>query len=248
MMWFAVAMMAWAGAAEPLADVRRPLGDDAWVNWTTHRVEVVRGVGEPGIVTDSKPLEQQAIQEVTDALPQAVGRVPVTHERTAAALVGWDAARAARAWHVAESRYFSSGRVEVVGVVRLHETLAAWDTARSVSKPEATSEAFTGVVIDARGLDVVPSWAPIVRGPDALPLFEGVLWRHLAWETPPAVWVGDPAAPMASAAGAKPAFFVAAGWEEGAIVLSEADAQRFGNEVRTIAGLGAGAVVIVVDP
>ncbi|MCB9680915.1 MAG: hypothetical protein H6733_05535 [Alphaproteobacteria bacterium] len=237
-----------AAVGDPLADVRRPLADDVVVNWTLERVEVTASAYDPNLATDNKPLEQRAIGAIDQRLPSALASVPIRPGQTLGALDVAVPAPTLQGWSIVEGRYFTSGRVDVVGALELREVLATWSQERAVTRPEGLDTAVTGALIDVRGLGVEPSWSPVLAAADGRVVFDGTLWKDAAWEHAPVVWVGDPAHPRAGAAGRTPAYFVAAGVVDGAIVLSNDDASRFADGIGHSLAVGEGAVVLVVEP
>jgi hypothetical protein len=235
-------------AGEPIPDVVRDLGAGTRVNWTQLRLEVTDGARDPTVGHDARPLEQRSIKAIEARLPAALALVPIRPGETAGSAGAIDANHAALGWRVAETRYFTSGRVEVVGAVELRDELAQWSTDRAVTRDEGAQPAGpTGVLIDARGLGLSPSYAPDVRDPDGKVLFDGTLWRHVSYASAPVVWVSDAAAPDAAAAGESPEMFVAASASGGAIVLTAADAARFHEKVEGTDAVRTGHVVVVVD-
>lgn len=242
-MWIAVAV-----AGPGIEDVRRPLATDAVVNWTLHQVELTTEAYDPNLVSDARPLEQRAMDAANARMADVAYQVPIFGDMVLGEAKGVELRRQAAAWQIAASRYHASGKVAVVGTLALGPVLAPWSVARSVDIPPDLPTAVSGVVIDARGLGLTPTWAPRIVSADGEVLFEGVQWRHVAWDSPPVVWVSSPMAPAAQAAGETPALFVAAGTDGRALTLSAEDAARWMAEVAVTRGVGAGAVVVVVDP
>ncbi|MCB9665529.1 MAG: hypothetical protein H6732_15560 [Alphaproteobacteria bacterium] len=240
-------LLAALALAGPFADVRRPLGGGASVNWTRLRLELAVAEADPTLALDARPLEMRAIRRIDDEIARALEAVPLRPGVRLGEGADVAASRIRRSWHVAESRYFDSGRIEVVGAVDLQDVLAPWSTARSVVLPAALPSDPTGVVIDVRGLPLLPSYAPQVVDEAGELLYDAVVWKHLAFQTPPAVWVSDPAAPEAGVAGARAWLAVAAAAREGVVVLAAADAARWRAEVAPAVAHGAGSIVLVVD-
>jgi hypothetical protein len=239
-------LMAWAG--EPFADVRRPLEDGAWVNWTRLEVEVEASAFDPLLKVDSKPLEQAAITEVDGRIGSVCALVPLAPGVRLGDVRDRIIQEARGAWRLDEGRYYASGRVEVRGVVDLQPMAAPWMASRAANAPEVPVKGPTGVVVDLRGIPVTPTYAPEIVDPNGEIVYGGTVWRDAAFLRAPVVWVSDPAHPQAQRAGAEPAFFIAAGALGAKVVLSAADAARFRAEVSPTRASGEGAVVLVVDP
>lgn len=243
-----VAALTVLSAAEPAADVRRPLSAGASVNWTRLLVEV-RAVGDDALQKlDSKPIEQRAIHAVDQRIGEDCAGVPLRADVRLGDVRERIRTDAMNAWRIIESRYHAAGQVEVVGTIELLPLFSPWQHQRSLAAPVVDHPGATGVLIDARGLGAGPVVAPRVLGPEGEVLYDGTVWKDVAWQRAPVVWVGDPAHPAAAAAGTEPAIFVAVGAALGEVQLSAADAARFKAEVVPTRALGDGAVVIVVDP
>lgn len=233
-------------AAEP---VRRPVSGAASVNWTEGRLEIVARAEPVSGSTDPRALEQAAIRDVAALVEGALDAVPVDPAQRLGSVPGLPVDRAARSWRVVETRYFASGPVEVVGGVPLSDVLAPWNTGRAETVPETPlPDKASGLVVDARGLDVTPVWSPRIEGPGGEVLYDGVLWSHLAWETAPVVWVDDPATAAAGIAGDTPVLALASegGW--GRVVLGPDDADAVRSTFVGTSAHRSGTVVIVVDP
>jgi hypothetical protein len=242
----ALALAVTAVAGEP-PDVRRPLGGGAEVNWTRLEVEVV-GVGiDPTLKVDTKPLEQIAISSIDARVGDDCARVPVRAGERLGAVAPRVTLDALNSWSIREGRYHAHGPVEIIGVVSLQPLLAPWMKQRSVPGPPISREGPTGVLIDARGQTVQPTYAPRVLGAGGEVLYDSVLWEDVAFLRAPVVWVSDPAHSEARRAGDTPAFFMATA--RGAdLILSAEDTARFLAEIAPTRMLGDGGVVVVVDP
>jgi hypothetical protein len=155
-------------------------------------------------------------------------------------------------WHVVETRYFASGKVEVDGELGLDRwlrpalrSLAAAKDARKIGKSSAT-----GVVIDARGLAVRPALAPRVLSPRGEVLYSvAQLSQRTAAEKSLVQYVSDPADPRAvELAGDSPLFFRADGVRARCdLVLTSEDTVVLKGVIGLESLLATAPVVIVAD-
>jgi hypothetical protein len=241
--------IALAGTPElALADVRTELADDAWMNWSTMRIEVAGSATDPKLAHDNRPLEQQAIAAVDARIGSVVGALPVRGRSILGDLVPGVEGTVKLTWTVGEGRYFRDGHVEVVGVVEVLPLLASWSRGRATKPPPATLGGKTGLVLDARGLEVAPVFAPRVVSPGGAVLYDSVLSSDAAFEQAPVVWVSDPAHPAAVRAGTEPLLLGVDNAYGGDLVLSEAAAGRVARAFDQSRVLGDGTVVVVIDP
>ena len=152
-------------------------------------------------------------------------------------------------WSAGETRYFASGRIEVVAEVSLLDFLKPVSLERGVERPEALREpAITGILIDARGTDVLPAWFPEIRAPNGEVLWDGSLWADAAVSQIPVVWVGDPAHMAVARVGEDPLIVHAGSGGPGVVVLDPLDAVRFRTTLTGSAMLRQANMVVVVDP
>ncbi len=138
-------------------------------------------------------------------------------------------------WQVVETRYFTSGKVELVSELPLLDWLgpALLEKQTPGEEGEETSGSSTGILVDARQVQVLPSLAPRLLGPDGEVLYgaTSTLSRGRA-VLAPVMWIGDPAdAELGARVGDRPLLVVAVDVRENCdLVLSREDALR----VRTI--------------
>jgi hypothetical protein len=236
-----------APLASPPADVVRPVGRDAVVNWTQLRLEVETSATSTSSAQSMESLEQAAIDRLGGALGAALGLVPLAPDARVQTLEGFEAERAVSGWTITETRYGPGERVTVVGAAALRPALGAWSVSRAVVPPVKPPEGPTGVVVDARGLEVTPTWSPRIVDPAGEVLYDGVLLRSVAYDRVPATWVTSVVAPAASTAGLRPAVLLAGAVREGAIVLVAEDAARWRAEVASTAAAANGTLVVIVD-
>lgn len=231
----------------PPSNVRRTLASGVVVDWTRHRLEVLATERDNNPARDLRPLEQAAMTQIDTRFEAELAKVPVRPGVTWAALPDRQELPSIP-WRVAETRYHTGGSVDVVGAVDLREVLAPWSTSRAVPPPPPSTSDATGVLIDARGLTVEPCYAPVVQTVGGEVLFDSIVWKDIAWQTTPVVWVADPMHAEARAAGLRPEMFLATGADSCTIGVADEDAARWTERVSTLRAVGAGGVVIVVDP
>ncbi len=153
-------------------------------------------------------------------------------------------------WNVVETRYFSSGKVEIDGELALDRWLRP-ALRRQAAAPDArkgAASAATGLVIDARGLPMRPALAPQVLSPKGEVLYSiAQLSQRTAADKAVVQYVTDPADPRAVAlAGEAPLFFRADGVRARCdLVLTQEDADTL-RAVEGLASLLATAPVVIV--
>jgi hypothetical protein len=228
------------------------LGDGARVDWTSLSVEVQRTANDPHAVTDSKPSEQRAIDDVDGAFPDAVNPLPVTPTRTLADVRGRPLEAGQTGWEIARSAYAARGPVTVTGRAPVLPLVSGWLREQAHPAPPRTparpgdGAAVTGVVLDARGTRARPVVVPQVVGPAGEVVYDAFLWQDLAYSRAPVVWVPSAATREAQAAGPNPLFLRATGGGLGTVDVDAAGAAA----LRALGDgpvLGDGAFVIVVD-
>lgn len=240
-------LLAMALAAAGDGAVRRPLADGAWMNWSLMRVEVMGSARDDKLALDNRPLEQQAIAGVESRVGDVVGRVRVQARTELSDLVTGLPATVLATWTVAEGRYYRDGHVEVMGTVDVLPLLAGWSRGRARTPPPAVGGGATGVVLDARGLALEPTFAPKLRTGDGTVLYDSVLWSDVAFTRAPVVWVADPAHPAAGRAGRDPVFVRVASVSGADLIVSDEDAATLARQLDAGRAWGDGTVVVVVD-
>lgn len=238
------------------ASIEVAYSDGVVVDWTTLTMRITASAVGYGLGPRSA-VEMQARQEIGPVLLASVPKLPVTAAATFGDLTADDAVGAAlklrtSRWEVAEARYYTSGRVELVGELSLHELLKPWTLAQAKPTPlpppiGTPDDAPTGLVVDARGVGATPGFAPRLVGEDGAVIWDGALWEDAAVEHAPAVWVPDPAHPAAARAGDRPLVLRATGARGCDLVVGAADAARFRDELAEARSLGHGTFVVVVD-
>jgi hypothetical protein len=249
-----LALVAAALAAEVLQSV--PTGE---IDWTRQRLVVEASSDRgSGAIRDLKAVEQAARAELAPRLEAAARAVRFSGEADAGELLDGGGVVSEMLgdnllrWRVTEARYFTSGRVELRAELELQPWLSPAVLGVADGHEDPTLESrHSGVLIDARGLDLTPSFAPRVLSPTGAPLYSAAqLSQEAAARLTPVVWVTDPAdAAAGERAGDAPLFLRAASVSEGCdVVLDARDAAL----VEVLAGesdlLARARVVVVIDP
>jgi hypothetical protein len=239
-------------AADP-APVVRPVASGVVVNWTSLALEAEASARGHG-TEDTEAIEQLARREVDLAMRQGADRVQLAEGVSFADLsddpaLGDALASRLPRWEVAESRYYTSGRVELLARLSLQELLKPYTLAqaRPAIPDDGARAGPTGLLIDARGTEVTPSWSPRVITPEGAEILVVRMWDDDAVNAAPLVWVTDPADGAAARAGASPLIVRAAGAQDTALVVSGEDATAL-RGFAAARPLGQGRVVVVVDP
>ena len=244
MIWIALAS---AASFEP---VITELSTNAHIDWSSMSLVVEASSVRRGS-EGTKAVEELARRLVDQRILPAAEQIPVAPADKLVDLRSspelWPALepRIGR-WVETENRYYSSGKVTVVGSLRLSELLKPMVMATATSRSGPRSE-YTGIVLDARGVEgIAPCFAPEIRGPSAT-LIDGRMWLDAAIERSPAALVSDAAHPAADRAGSNPlAAAIVAG--KGCVLTVEAATEaKLSPLLETQLG-GEGRLVIVVDP
>ncbi len=247
-----LAALGFGVAAAPLHQVV----DGGRIDWTrgvlTATATSSMGAGP---FSSRRTLEQEAWLVLEDLLDQRARAVPVTTQVVAGDLMSGEDPLALRlqeglqTWRVTTTRYHRSGRIELEAELVLRDwlrpVLQGWAQATTASR---ATGGVTGVVVDARGLLVVPVVAPRLRSADgALAFGPDHLAPTAVVERSPAVWVTDPADPLATAqAGRRPLVIRAAGVSQSSDLIIDAVGLRALEEAAS--ALAEGRLVLVVDP
>lgn len=247
------------GQAFGLDPVIEPL-EGGWVNWTTMEI-VASATGHPqsGAMLNYETLEADARAQLGPRMLTLVREVRVDADQTVADLLERHDALADRLagnfslWDVFETRYYTSGKVEIDGSLALQEVfrpvLVAGAKGRDRGSPPTGP--ITGLVVDARGLEVKPAMAPRLLAADGAVLYGVASLTEAAASTRgPAAYVGDPADAIAvRRAGSQPLFVHAtAVVQESDLVLTDADAAQVRARAAESPFLVQGSVVLVVRP
>jgi hypothetical protein len=240
------------------ADVIEVVGHGAEIDWTSLELEVIAQASGSG-AQSVEAAEQLARRSVEAAFQQAVLTVHVTSEARVADLVADPELGAAvrsrvSRWVVERATYGTSGSVELVATLSLQELLRPWalQIARPVAAPlrlasmPPTGEEPTGLVIDARGTDLRPTYTLRLVAGDGRVLYAGELWEEQAVRIPPFRFVPDGAHPAVAEAGERPLLMVAEAGSGSDLVLSPGDVEALGERERDVL-LGRTTVIVVVD-
>jgi hypothetical protein len=250
--------VAWLGRALAAAPIQEELGDGV-VDWTHMRLLCsATGGRNTGSLHNLQAVEDDGRRQLGPRFDELVRRVPISRGVTggdvldrgdlAAARVAQDVAY----WEVYEARYYASGGVELDAALPLGKVFRSALTAMAKGQEvPASLGGPSGVVIDARGLEVRPSLAPrIFDAPGGTALYgpESLL-PSAATQRTPVAWVADPAdAVAAGRAGKEPVFLRAAAVVGGVdLVLDSASAARMRELATATDALVQGKVVLVVD-
>lgn len=238
--------------ASPTDNLVEDVGRGLLVDWSTLVVEVDAGSYRAGAQA-TKAVEQSARLAIDDRLEDGLGVVRVANGVFVAELMEREdlgpslEARRSR-WRVAEATYTVSGKVDLHAQLSLQEFLKPYTLQRARPTPTSGEPgAFTGVIVDARGLGVVPAYLPTFLGPDGATLWEGELWDEDAVGQAPVVWVVDPAHPAAVRAGEAPLMIRAASAAGSTLSLDPKGAAAF-RALLDEEAVAGGHVVIVADP
>lgn len=251
--WLLGLALAWEPVAE---DLRGGV-----VNWTSGEL-LVSAAGTPhsGNMLTLETLEDDARSTIGPTMLALARRVRVDGVTTVGDLIAREDPLAdaldetLSLWDVQESRYFTSGKVEVDGALLLQDLARPLfrERAKGTERPGgATVGAVSGVVVDARGLGAAPALLPRLRtaGGEVLYSVE-TLTQNAATTRGPVAYVADAADPVAARrAGAQPMWLRATAVADGCdLVLSDADAQALKDAAAASPFLLNGGVVLVVGP
>ncbi|MCB9676818.1 MAG: hypothetical protein H6737_17005 [Alphaproteobacteria bacterium] len=243
----ALLAVAWGGTFEPVVT---ELGGGARIDWTELVLLVEQGRARSGS-EGTKAVEELARRDVDRAMGPAAAQIRISPDDTLAGLQDspelWPSIepRIGR-WVETENRYHSSGKVTVIGALSLVELLKPVSMATATSRTGPATD-LTGVVLDARGMEVAPCFAPEVRGPGGETVYDGRMWLESAVEHAPAVWVTDAADPAADRAGSNPVVSRVKSVDGCVLTVPERAATGLA-ELAESRLAGEGRLVVVVDP
>ena len=156
-------------SAEPVVWSSGPVS----IDWTGGVIQVEARMIQPATVwSDVRATEKDARRKLQTRLQDSALAVPFGRDGDVSDLMGkWEDVDSALSvgladgmghWRVVETRYFTSGRVELVGELDLTEWLRPYATRVASAPHDAPNETMrsTGIVVDARHLDLAPSYAP----------------------------------------------------------------------------------------
>ena len=239
-------------------DVIEPV-EHGHINWTHSRLVIEAGGGQnTGAWTDTKLVEQTAVSQLELRVRQAALDLSYDEDRRGSDLLEDEELSRAldeglASWAIAETRYYDSGKVELRAEVDLQDWLRPALTQQAQGEPDQPKQPtnVTGIVLDARGLDVSPALTISVLSPGKQEvLYSGAsLTKDTAATTVPVIWVTDPSnAAAIERAGAHPAFLdVEAVRGDNGLILTNEDASRLRSLAVNTDLLRSARVVVVVD-
>lgn len=240
-------------------DVREAL-PGGYIDWTASKLVVeASGVSNTGAWKDVRAIEQSAFLQLEPRVEELARQVRFSGDAAAGDLLG-DAGPVADSleeglgsWTVVETRYYQSGKVELRAELPLQAWLRPALLSQAAGPPPAEGQRAdaTGLVVDARGLDLRPALAPRLLAPDEQVLYAiATLTEEAAALSTPVVWTSEPSDAVAiKRAGDKPLFVRATSVVGGSdLVLDREDAARVRAVAANSAILSSAKVVVVVDP
>ena len=246
-------LVASALAFEEPADFLEVVETGIVINWTDMTLVVTDSARGSRTESKQEAVEQLARRKVGQGILAGAATVAVTADKTLADLQQEaELADPLRSrldrWVASESRYFASGRVELVGVLSLQELLKPYTMDRARPEPENQRKPrYTGLVVDARDTQGRPAFAPRILGDDEKVLYDGSLWIDEALSRSPAIYVVDPAHRAAVIAGDSPMFVKAERATTADFYLTEKDTLRFRTAMSQARLLGEGRMVVVLN-
>ncbi|MHB8417387.1 MAG: hypothetical protein ACYDCL_04885 [Myxococcales bacterium] len=248
-------MLAWAVAAPAIAS------PGATIDWEK-RVITATGQGAPDLNAPNPAAarigaERAAQLDAFRNLLETLRGVKVTEGQTAGALMAADAALKAsvegllRGFTVVARHYFSDGGVELEVRMPLDGKVAELLVPKDPSAPlaETGTDIGSGLVVVAKGLNVVPALAPRLVDPKGKVVYgPGFVQAAALEKNGIAGYLTDLAAAGGSAGvGAHPLTVKAIASKGSDLVLSDADAQKLEDGHANLRFLAEGKVIIVVD-
>lgn len=247
-------------AAEPVVDEFRS-GEVDWSKGVL-RVEVSL-IQNTAFWRDIRATEKDARRKLQGRIQDQALGLPLTSELTVSEAVStWEDVGEALMigladgmghWQVVETHYYTSGKVGLVGELNLVEWLRPFSSRIASAPPDSPSDTMksSGIVVDARHLDLDPSFAPRLLDADGGVVYE---LQHLSKEEAsvrmPVLWVTDPAdIAVVERVGETPALMVAqAVADDHDLVLTSRDAARLRVLSAGTSLLQRAPVVVVVRP
>ena len=232
--------------------------DVAAIDWTRRALTATASAqsNAGALGANRRSVESEARSRLAPLFLEAARDVRVSSALTAGDLLAGEDSLArlldkeVSSWHVVETRYYSSGKVEVDGELALDRWLrpALRSLAEAPDARKGAASAATGLVIDARGLTMRPALAPQILSPKGEVLYSiAQLSQRTAADQSLVQYVTDPADPRAvELAGKSPLFFRADGVRARCdLVLTAEDAERL-RAVEGVESLLATAPVVIV--
>lgn len=229
------------------------------VSWPEMRLIVHASSNQrTGAWQDRRLQEQEAHDRLSAAIQQAAAAIPITPDLTTGALLSEGGIPATRLreglkrWNVEETRYYNRSGVELIGTLDLHAWLAPVLTEfAKADHPGAPLGDYTGLLVDARGLEFRPSMSPLIVTVDGHIIMQpSASAPETVQATPPVGYVRDPAAPEATRRlGPQPIFLRALSVNgDGRLLLPSFDSPALALHAHFPSLIASGKIAIVVDP
>jgi hypothetical protein len=253
-----------------ITDVETAIGTAGKVDWTTGVITAV-GIGapppSPANPAQARAMAERAAQVVAYRnLLEAVKGVRVDSTTTVenfivtSDLVRTQVSGFVQGATIQDKKYMSDGSVEVTVAMKLTGALA--DTllpkalpgqpAGIAASPGAAGQAYTGLIVDARGLGVRPAMAPKVLNEDGKEVY-GSAWINRDWAVREGMagYLKDPAQAQANPRVTDKPLMVkaikASGEGRTDVVISNADAGMIHGAAQNLSFLEKCRVIILVD-
>jgi hypothetical protein len=255
-----MAFYAWASEVDKAVIEKVEQGH---IDWTQLKLQITfRSDRTVGAWKDRKMQEQDVVEQLGPAIQENAEQVHITPNSTAADLIANADSPALslrlteglKGWNIEESRYHSSGGVEMDAsldlLTWLRPVLVSLAAGENHPQEDQEDGDATGLVIDIRGHTFRPCIAPTVEGEEGGILVDATLLTpEVAQTGSPVLYVTDPTDPRAQKrAGEKPIFVLAASTRGGHIILAPSTYAQLQAAPGTAKLAAHGQVVIVVDP
>jgi len=186
---------AFAQLVGTVKDVETSVGSTGKIDWTTGVITAV-GIGappaQPANAAQARAMAERAAQVVAYRnLLEAVKGVRIDATTTVenfmvtSDLIRTQVSGFVQGAMVMDKKYMSDGSVEVTVGMKLTGALAdsllpKTSLTGSVATPGMTGQAFTGLIVDARGLGIRPAMAPKILNEDGKEVY-GSAWINRDW-------------------------------------------------------------------
>jgi hypothetical protein len=229
--------------------------EGARIDWTELRLEITGASNRTVGAWQSWPGQEQEVVEILQTrFPIAARQVMLRPGLVARSIMaaeselGLRTERGAMDWHIEETRYKTSGGVEIDAYLDLRIWLepALRQPARRHDLPLPISGP-TGVLIDARGVDFRPALVPTITMSSGLNLTQAErVGRNTIEESTAVLYVSDPSDPRAiDRAGKNPLFAIARVGGPGTLELAST---AWENDPALDALVAHGRVVVIAGP
>ena len=230
--------------------------DGATINWTELRLEIsLSSSSTVGAWHSWSSQEMEVWESIKQQFPEVSGAVMIQPGLYARDLMAENNARGLRTlgeldkWHVEETRYHTSGSVDIDADLDLMPWLGPTLREQANTVPVSPIEdGPTGIVIDARDVGFVPALSPTISMASGKILCntEGGASISTLENSSPVQYVSDPADPKASErAGEAPLFVLAQSGSAGTLSLMSGPWETHSALASLVA---QGKVVVVVQP